>query len=144
MSSAKFQLSFPITTSCCLQNRVKASFLSINYTTWEANGRDEKENRLVIWKPVIATRELNVTVDVNHGETLVIGGLSDSQTQKRLDKIPILADIPFIGRLFQSQSEISTRRNMLIFVTARLVGNDGSPLPMVENLGNGGIPMLMR
>ncbi len=116
----------------------------VSWTTWGADGRDEKENRLVIWKPVIATRELSVTVDVNHGETLVIGGLSDSQTQKRVDKIPILADIPFIGRLFQSQSEISTRRNMLIFVTARLVGNDGSPLPMVENLGNGGIPMLMR
>ena len=103
-----------------------------------------EEERYVVWRPVIATRELRVTVDVNHGETLVIGGLSDSNSQKRLDKIPILADIPFIGRLFQSQSEISTRRNMLIFVTARLINNDGAPLPRTENLGNGGIPLLRR
>ena len=115
---------------------------------WEwwsaATGGKRVRESVTVWRPVIATRRVAVTVDVNHGETLVIGGLSDSQTQKRLDKIPILADIPFIGRLFQSQSEISTRRNMLIFVTARLVGNDGSPLPMVEQLGNGGVPMLMR
>ncbi len=115
---------------------------------WEwwstATDGERVTDHATVWRPVIATRELKVVVDVYHGETLVIGGLSDSQTQKRLDKIPILADIPFIGRLFQSQSEISTRRNMLIFVTARLVNNDGTPLPMKENLGNGGIPMLMR
>ncbi|MBE6388674.1 MAG: hypothetical protein E7043_00700 [Lentisphaerae bacterium] len=102
------------------------------------------EERFVVWRPVIATRELRVQVDVNHGETVVIGGLSDSNSQKRLDKIPILSDIPFIGRLFQSQSEVSTRRNMLIFVTARLINNDGAPLPRTENLGNGGIPLLRR
>jgi len=106
---------------------------------WEKN-----EQRFVVWRPVIATRELNVTVDVNHGETLVIGGLSDSTSQKRLYKIPILADIPFIGRLFQSQSEISTRRSMLIFVTARLVNNNGVPLPMTDDVGNGGIPRMVR
>ena len=74
----------------------------------------------------------------------VIGGLSDSQSQKRLDKIPILADIPFIGRLFQNQSEISIRRNMLIFVTARFVDNAGISLPVESKVGNGGIPALVR
>lgn len=97
-----------------------------------------------VWRPVIATRALKVDVNVNHGETLVIGGLSDSQSQKRLDKIPILADIPFIGRLFQNQSEISTRRNMLIFVTARLVDHKGVPRPLESFVGNGGIPALVR
>ena len=101
-------------------------------------------HRYTVWRPVIATREVTVDIDLNHGETMVIAGLSDSTSQKRMDRIPILSDIPFIGRLFQTQSELSTRRNMLIFVTARLVNNDGIPLPRTENLGNGGIPMLAR
>ncbi|MBE6358427.1 MAG: hypothetical protein E7057_04175 [Lentisphaerae bacterium] len=109
-----------------------------------ADENEVKDYRYVVWRPVIATRSVQVTVDVNHGETLVIGGLSDSKSQKRLDKIPILADIPFIGRIFQSQSEISERRNMLIFVTARLVNNDGLPLPMGDEVGNGGIPLMVR
>ena len=105
---------------------------------------DQEEMRFIVWRPIIATREVSVTVNVNHGETLVIGGLSDSQSQKRLDKIPILADIPVIGRLFQNQSEVSIRRNMLIFVTARLVDNNGISLPVASKVGNGGIPALMR
>jgi general secretion pathway protein D len=97
-----------------------------------------------VWQPVISTRKLDVWIDVYHGETLVIGGLSDSSSQRRLDKIPILSDIPLIGRLFQNQSETSVRRNMLIFVTARMVGNDGIPRARKEGAGNYGIPRLMR
>ena len=111
-----------------------------------ANGewvRDSLRSRTFeVWKPVISKRSLNLEVNVKNGETLVLGGLSDSQMQTRLDKIPILGDIPFIGRLFQSQSETSTRKNMLIFVTARLVNDAG--LPTNELLNDGGIPDVNR
>ena len=46
------------------------------------------------------------------------------------DKIPFLGDIPFIGRIFRSRSEWSSKRNLLLFVTARLVGPDGR---MIQN-----------
>jgi general secretion pathway protein D len=95
-----------------------------------------------IWRPVIKTQELNVQVDVFHGETLVLGGLSDSRSSSRLDKIPILADIPFIGRLFQSHSEQSVRRNTLVFVTAKLMDNAGVPVRRLES--NFGIPEIGR
>ena len=98
--------------------------------------------RFVIWRPVIATRELNVHVNVYHGETLVLGGLSDSISNSRVDKIPILGDLPLIGRLFQSHSENSTRRTMLIFVTAKLIGSDGVPVRKLD--ANGGIPDMGR
>jgi len=91
---------------------------------------------------VISTRSIDVQVDVYHGETMVLGGLSDSISQSRLDKIPILGDIPFIGRLFQSHSEVSTRRNMLIFVTARLMNSSGEPIRKLQN--NFGIPEMGR
>jgi len=95
-----------------------------------------------IWRPIISTRSLDVNVNVYDGETLVIGGLADSTSQGRLDKIPILGDIPFIGRLFQSHSEMSVRKNMLILVTARLVNDAGLPIRRIE--ANGGIPELNR
>jgi len=103
---------------------------------------DETERNITIWRPVIATRSVDVQVDVYHGETLVLGGLSDSISQSRLDKIPILGDIPFIGRLFQSHSEVSTRRNMLIFVTARLIDSSGTPIWKLQS--NFGIPEIGR
>lgn len=103
---------------------------------------EESRRNLAIWRPVISTRSIDVQVDVYHGETMVLGGLSDSISQSRLDKIPILGDIPFIGRLFQSHSEVSTRRNMLIFVTARLMNSSGEPIRKLQN--NFGIPEMGR
>lgn len=94
-----------------------------------------------VWKPVISNRELKLEVNVKDGETLVLGGVSDSQMQTRVDKIPILGDIPLIGRLFQSHSEISTRKNSLIFVTARLVNDQGMAKEVIYN---GGIPDVNR
>jgi type II secretory pathway component GspD/PulD (secretin) len=98
----------------------------------------ESQRNLAIWRPIIATRSLDLQVDVYHGETLVLGGLSDSISQSRLDKIPILGDIPFIGRLFQSHSEVSTRRNTLVFVTAKLMDSSGVPIRKTQS--NFGIP----
>ena len=109
-------------------------------TNWEVDNALSKS--FEVWKPIISTRKLDVHVNVFDGETLVLGGLSDSNMATRLDKIPILGDIPFIGRLFQSQSEISTRKNMLIFVTARLVDNAGLPINALEK--HGGIPDVNR
>lgn len=86
-----------------------------------------------IWRPVTKTSALDVEVDVFHGETLVLGGLSDSRTETRLDKVPILADIPFIGRLFQNHSESSVRKNTLIFVTAKLMDSAGVPVRRAES-----------
>lgn len=95
-----------------------------------------------IWKPQIATRNFVVDVNVYDGETLVIGGLASSELETRLDKIPVLGDLPLIGRLFQRQSEKSKRSNMLFFVTARLLNEGGSQVNRVQN--SGGIPDVNR
>ncbi len=119
----------------------------VDATIYVRDGKDwvrdsSQSQTFEVWKPVISKRSLKLEVNVKNGETLVLGGLSDSQMQTRLDKVPILGDIPFIGRLFQSQSETSTRKNMLIFVTARLVNDAG--LPTNELLNDGGIPDVNR
>ena len=105
---------------------------------WDPQSRQYIEDKTMsktfeVWKPVISTRKLVLDVNVKNGETLVLGGLSDSQISTRLDKVPFFGDLPLIGRLFQSQSEMSTRKNMLIFVTARLVNDSGRPTNMLDN-----------
>ena len=93
-----------------------------------------------IWKPIITKRLIHADIDVYDGQTVVLGGSTDNNTQTRTDKIPFLGDLPLIGRLFQSQSEKSMRRNMLLFVTARVLDSDGS----MVNSRNQGIPDFNR
>ena len=95
-----------------------------------------------IWKPRIATRDVKLDVNVYDGETLVVAGLASSELETRLDKIPILGDLPLVGRLFQRQSETSKRSNMLFFVTARLIDDSGNQIHRIKN--SGGIPDVNR
>ena len=81
-----------------------------------------------IWMPVYAERSLSAKVRVFDGETIVIGGMIDSSTESYSDKWPILGDIPLIGRLFRQQNDRETKSNMLVFITTRLVNDDGVPL----------------
>ncbi|MBO5766650.1 MAG: hypothetical protein J6S24_10195 [Lentisphaeria bacterium] len=81
-----------------------------------------------IFMPRFYKRNLDIITHIIDGETIVVGGMVEAQTQAINDKIPFLGDLPLIGRLFQSQSETQKRTNMLIFLSARLMKNDGTPL----------------
>ena len=59
------------------------------------------------------------------GQTIVMGGLINELITRFDDKIPFLGDIPFFGRFFRSEGEASKKRNLLIFVTARIVDPAG-------------------
>ena len=78
--------------------------------------------------PIIGRRKIDVNAKVYDGETIVLGGMIDNQTETLYDRWPVLGDIPLIGRLFSSQYEKKTKSNLLIFVTTRLVNNDGVPI----------------
>jgi general secretion pathway protein D len=79
------------------------------------------------FQPVFSTREVTTKVTVWDGATLVMGGLTREEVKKTSNKVPVLGDIPFLGALFRSKGESSTKRNLLIFVTANLVSPGGSP-----------------
>lgn len=79
------------------------------------------------YQPIFSTREVTTKVTVWDGATLVLGGLTREEVKKTNDKVPILGDIPLIGRAFRSKGESSSKRNLLIFVTANLVSPGGSP-----------------
>jgi general secretion pathway protein D len=57
---------------------------------------------------------------------VAIGGLISSQVQTSKDKIPVLGDVPFIGKLFQSQSKTAIKKNLMIFVTSTIVDPAGN------------------
>jgi general secretion pathway protein D len=78
------------------------------------------------FQPIFSTREINTRVTVWDGATLVMGGLTREEVKRVNDKVPILGDIPYLGRAFRSKGESSQKRNLLIFVTANLVSPGGS------------------
>ena len=81
-------------------------------------------------QPFFHVRSIDSNVSVYPGATIVMGGLITEQRKAMDDKIPFLGDIPFIGRLFRSHSEQTSKRNLLIFVTTRLVDVRGREVPM--------------
>ncbi len=81
-----------------------------------------------ISQPVFHTRGLTSMVSVYNGATVVMGGLITETRKVVDDKVPFLGDLPFVGFLFRSQATESEKRNLLIFLTARLVDPAGRPV----------------
>jgi len=82
-----------------------------------------------IQQPVFIRRDVKLEpVEVNDGYTLMIGGLLREDIQKIDEKVPIIGDIPLLGRAFQGKTEQALKKNTLIFVTPRILTVDGQPL----------------
>ena len=79
------------------------------------------------YQPIFSTREITTEVTIYDGATVVMGGLTRDEVKTVNDKVPVLGDIPGLGRLFRSEGESRQKRNLLIFVTANLVSPGGSP-----------------
>lgn len=71
--------------------------------------------------PSIDTRRIITQVLVNDGETVVLGGIYETERRDAEDKVPLLGDIPGLGRLFKRNSSISNKRELLIFVTPKIL-----------------------
>ena len=78
------------------------------------------------FQPIFGVREMNTKVTIWDGATLIMGGLTRQDVKKVNDKVPVLGNLPAIGRLFRNDGESSQKRNLLIFVTANLVSPGGS------------------
>ena len=78
------------------------------------------------YQPIFSVRDISTKVTIWDGATLVMGGLTREEVKKVSDKVPLLGDIPLLGRLFRSKGQSAQKRNLLIFVTANLVSPGGS------------------
>lgn len=82
----------------------------------------------IINQPVFSIRKVQTAVTIWDGQTVVLGGLIREDVQDVEDKIPVLGDLPFVGRLFKSQVEDHFKRNLMIFVTAKLIDPAGQAI----------------
>lgn len=86
-------------------------------------------------QPFFHVREVSTSVSINPGSTVVLGGLITEQRKAMDDKVPFLGDLPFIGRLFRSHAEKTVKRNLLIFVTGRLITPSGREVRTNDAVG---------
>ncbi|WP_417513746.1 type II secretion system secretin GspD [Marinobacter sp.] len=66
-------------------------------------------------------REIKTTVLADDGETIVLGGLTREDYQVNISKVPLLGDIPYLGRLFSSKSERKIKRNLMVFLRPKIM-----------------------
>jgi len=76
--------------------------------------------------PIVATRKAKTQVSLKDGYTMGIGGLISASTNHGGTKVPVLGNIPVLGRLFSSKSVDDESTNLLIFITAKTVTSDGA------------------
>jgi type IV pilus assembly protein PilQ len=77
--------------------------------------------------PSIDTRQIITQVLVNDGQTVVLGGILDTTKSKSANKVPFFGDIPFLGALFRSTTDINNKTELLIFITPKIL-REGSNL----------------
>ena len=94
----------------------------------------------VINQPVFSTRKVTTSVSVYDGQTVVLGGLMREDVQKVEDKTPIIGDIPLIGRAFRTNVDQHVKKNLVIFVTARVITPSGLAFNNEEEEEEGLLP----
>ncbi|MBN8246760.1 MAG: hypothetical protein J0L84_04875, partial [Verrucomicrobia bacterium] len=84
--------------------------------------------------PRLRTRQVVTSAIVWDGQTVVIGGLIAEESTKQRDKVPVLGDMPLIGRLFTSEASVTQKKNLLIFVTPTILDPSGKRVNDPNNM----------
>ncbi len=92
--------------------------------------------------PHFRVRQVSANVIVWDGQTVVLGGLITEDVTKVKDKVPFLGDLPIVGRLFRSESSSTKKKNLVIFVTPKIIDAAGNPYHTEDEMpfGPNGIP----
>ncbi len=81
-------------------------------------------SRQVLGVPPIDTKNVKTEVLVENGGTVVLGGIFEEEETNNVTQIPLLGDIPVLGNLFKSRSSLTSQRELLVFITPRIVSDD--------------------
>jgi len=84
--------------------------------------------------PHFRVRQVTTSAIVWDGQTMMMGGLISEKVQRVKDKVPVLGDVPLLGRLFRSEGAASQKRNLIIFVTPTIIDPAGNRVHTEENL----------
>jgi len=84
--------------------------------------------------PRLRLRQVTTSVVVWDGQTVALGGLLSENVAKVKDKVPVLGDIPFIGKAFRSESNVTEKKNLVIFVTPTIIDPAGNRVHNDDNV----------
>ncbi|MFH0913633.1 MAG: hypothetical protein V1884_05075, partial [Candidatus Omnitrophota bacterium] len=82
--------------------------------------------------PKFTSRNLATTIVANSGDTVVLGGMIKENHTKTMTKVPFLGDIPFLGAFFKKNTDSVERKNLLIFVTAKILSPSGEEVIIAQ------------
>lgn len=94
----------------------------------------------IINQPVFSSRKVTTAVTIWDGQTVAMGGLIREDVQNVEDKVPVLGDIPIVGRLFKTKAEDHFKRNLMIFVTASVIDPSGQKVRQQSTSPDAGLP----
>ncbi len=95
------------------------------------------------FRPTTLKRTVDTSVLVKDGGTVVIGGLIENNSARSENKVPLLGDIPLLGRLFKYQNQSRQQTNLLVFLTPRLIGKSSDAARLTKE-NEAGVDRLER
>jgi len=84
------------------------------------------DNRII--QPIFRTNKISTAVRVFDGSTVVLGGVIDERRTKVEDKVPMIGNIPLVGRFWKSDVSQAEKKNFIVFVTVRVIDPSGQPI----------------
>lgn len=75
-------------------------------------------------RPVTSTKEVNTSVSVTNGDTILMGGMIKEQVTTNDNRVPLLGNVPLLGRLFSYKSKVFSRTELLIFLTPHIINKE--------------------
>jgi general secretion pathway protein D len=84
--------------------------------------------------PRFQVRQITTSAIVWDGQTIVLGGLISDDVRRQRDKVPILGDIPLLGRFFRSEKNTTAKKNLVVFVTPTIIDPAGNRVHTEDNL----------
>jgi type IV pilus assembly protein PilQ len=86
--------------------------------------QDRPSSRVVLGVPSINTRQISTHIEVIHGQTIVLGGIYEASQDHALQRTPFLGKIPLVGWLFKQENVKENKRELLIFVTPKIISSN--------------------
>lgn len=118
-----------ITTTSTVAGIIGAPITTLGTDSESITGLLTEANNL---RPVFSNRSVQTKLQVIDGQTVVMAGFIRDDEQEINDKVPFFGDLPLVGRAFRSKVTQSIKKNLIIFVTARMVNPDGTPKFLTE------------
>ncbi len=102
----------------------------VGINAYESGGNNSSEifgdgSSLIARMPFFEVRSVQTQVTIADGNTVLMGGLVDERTETFRDQVPILGDIPYLGRLFRTEGSRTSKKNLVIYVKATQVDDHG-------------------